>query len=85
MDRYNAECIINNYLTVVAGIFEEISRLTADIENWNIEFEDVGKRIDSLNEFNNEFKAERLLFLDGVYRADSELSLLMREIMLYKA
>lgn len=78
MNRYNAECIVNNYLTVLAGIFGEVSRLTVDIEKWNIEFEDAGKRL-------NESKAERLLFLDGAYRADSTQSLLMREIMLYKA
>ena len=78
MNRYNAECIVNNYLTVLAGIFGEISRLTVDIEKWNIEFEDAGKRL-------NESKVERLLFLDGTYRADSTRSLLMREIMLYKA
>ena len=78
MARYNAECIVNNYLTVLAGIFGEISRLTGDIENWNIEFEDAKNRL-------NEAKAERLLFLDGVFRADSARSLLMREIMLFKA
>jgi len=76
--RYNAECIVNNYLTVLVGIFGEISRLTSDIENWNIEFEDAKDRL-------NKAKAERLMFLDGVFRANSARSLLMREIMLYKA
>ncbi|MDR2711820.1 MAG: hypothetical protein LBB91_01750 [Clostridiales bacterium] len=78
MIRYNAECIVNNYLTVLSGIFGEISRLTAGIEKWNIDFEDAGKHL-------NESKAEQLLFLEGTYRADSARSLLMREIMLYKA
>ena len=78
MDRYNAECIVNNYLAVLAGIFGEISRLTGDIENWKIEFEDAKNRL-------NEAKTTRLLFLDGVYRADNARSLLMRDIMLYKA
>ena len=77
-ETYSAECMVNNYLTVLSGIFGEINRLTGDIERWNIEFEDAKDRL-------NESKAERLLFLDGVYRADSARSLLMRELMLYKA
>jgi hypothetical protein len=78
LNRYNAECTVNNYITVIAGIFGEIHRLTADIENWNIEFEDANKRLTFS-------KADKLLFFDGPYRAGNARSLLMKEIMLYKS
>ncbi|MDR0273083.1 MAG: hypothetical protein LBI27_07185 [Clostridiales bacterium] len=76
--RYNAECIINNYLMALAGVFGEIYRLTADIENWNVEFEDAGNRL-------TPSKADKLLSFDGAYRAGNARVLLMREIMLYKS
>ena len=75
---YNAECILNNYLTMLAGIFGEISRLTGDIEHWNIEFDDAANRLDGI-------KIERLLCFGGVYLASNARNLLMREIMLYKS
>jgi hypothetical protein len=78
IDKYNAECIVNNYMMVLAGIFGEIHRLTADIDSWNIEFEDAKNRL-------TPSKADKLLFLDGAYRAGNARVLLMREIMLYKA
>ncbi|MDR1705466.1 MAG: hypothetical protein LBS19_12375 [Clostridiales bacterium] len=78
LDSYNAECIVNNYIMVLAGIFGEIYRLTADIESWNIEFEDARSRLDNS-------KADKLLFFDGAYRAGNARVSLMREIMLYKA
>jgi hypothetical protein len=78
LDSYNAACIVNNYIMVLAGIFGEIHRLTADIENWNIEFEDASNRL-------TPSKADKLLFFDGTYRAGNARVLLMREIMLYKA
>jgi hypothetical protein len=78
LDSYNAECIVNNYIMVLAGIFGEIHRLTADIESFNIEFDDAANRL-------TPSKADKLLFLDGAYRAGNARVLLMREIMLYKA
>jgi hypothetical protein len=78
LDSYNAECIVNNYIMVLAGIFGEIHRLTADIESFNIEFDDATNRL-------TPSKADKLLFFDGAYRAGNARVLLMREIMLYKA
>jgi hypothetical protein len=63
---------------VLAGIFGEIHRLTADIESFNIEFDDAANRLIPS-------KADKLLFFDGPYRAGNARVLLMREIMLYKA
>ncbi len=77
LDRYNAECIVNNFMMVLAGIFGEVHRLTSDIESWNIEFEDAGNRL-------TPSKADKLLYFDGAYRAGNARVLLMREIMLYK-
>ncbi len=77
IDRYNAECIVNNFMMVLAGVFGEVHRLTADIERWNIEFDDAAKRL-------TDSKAEKLLYFDGAYRAGNARVLLMREIMLYK-
>ncbi|MDR0974593.1 MAG: hypothetical protein LBL80_02745 [Ruminococcus sp.] len=78
LDSYNASCIVNNYIMVLAGIFGEIHRLTADIESFNIEFDDAANRL-------TPSKADKLLFFDGAYRAGNARVLLMREIMLYKA
>jgi hypothetical protein len=78
LDSYNAACIVNNYIMVLAGIFGEIHRLTADIESFNIEFDDAANRL-------TPSKADKLLFFDGAYRAGNARVLLMREIMLYKA
>ncbi len=77
IDRYNAECVVNNFMMVLAGVFGEIHRLTADQGCWNIEFEDAGNRL-------TDSKAEKLLYFDGAYRAGNARVLLMREIMLYK-
>jgi len=76
--KYNAECISNNYCIAIVNIFGEISRLTSDINNWNIEFEDAKNRL-------TPSKADKLLVFDGAYRASNTRSLLMREIMLYKS
>jgi hypothetical protein len=78
INRYNAECVVNNYIMVIAGIFGEIYRLTSDIEHWNVEFEDAKNRL-------TPSKADKLLFFDGAYRASNARNLLMKEIMLYKS
>ena len=76
--RYNAECVINNFMMVIAGIFGEIYRITEEIEHWNIEFEDAKERL-------SDPKCDRLLGFDGPYRASNARHLLLRELMLYKA
>lgn len=75
---YNAECAINCYIMVLAGIFGEIHRFTEDIERWNIEFDDAGNRL-------TKSKANRLIYIDGVYQAGKARVQLMRELMLYKS
>lgn len=76
--RYNAECVVNNYMAILARVFGAIHRQTAEIERWNIEFEDAKNRMTWP-------KANRLLGFNGPYRAENALCLLMRELMLYKA
>jgi hypothetical protein len=78
LDKHDAECIIKNYITVLAGIFGAISRLTADIHNFNIEFCDASDRLSNS-------KADKHLFFDGPNRRSSALSQLMRELFLYKS
>ena len=78
MARNNAECVVNNYMMILAGIFGEIHRITADIDQWNIEFEDAKNRLSGQ-------KCSRLLGFDGAYRQGSARHLLMKELMLYKA
>ena len=77
IDKYNAECIINNFIMAVAQIIKEISILTADIGVWNIEFKEAAERLTGS-------KADNLLSLEGIYRSGSARMLLMRELMLYK-
>jgi len=62
---------------LLADIFGEIARLTGDILNWNIEFEDAKDRLSGP-------KCDRLLGFSGAYRQGNERQLLVRELMLYK-
>jgi hypothetical protein len=78
LTHFNAACIIDNYMMVLSGIFGEIHRLTADIEHWNIEFEDAGNRL-------TDSKADKLIYMDGAYQAGCVRNRLMRELMLYKS
>ncbi|MCL1903429.1 MAG: hypothetical protein FWF94_03315 [Oscillospiraceae bacterium] len=77
---YNAECIVNNYIMVIASIFGEIYRMTANIENWNIEFEDAKNRL-----VKSKTKSNNLLYFDGIHRAGVARHLLIKELMLYKS
>jgi len=80
IDTFNAECVVNNYMMVLSGIFGDIRRIISNIIDWNIEFEDARNRLNA-----DKTKAERLLFLSGPYRESSVRHLLMQQIMLYKA
>ena len=78
LNRFNAESVVNNYLIFLTSIFGEIYRLTADIDQWNIEFEDAKNRL-------SRQKSERILGFEGAYRAGNTRNLLLRQLMLYKA
>lgn len=78
LDHYNAECIVSNWLVVLAGITGAICRLTSGIGLWNIEFCDANDRL-------NDSKLDKLLLLDGPHRAATTRDLLIREIMFYKS
>jgi hypothetical protein len=75
--EYNASAIVSNFLLLQAGIFAEVSRLTGDIEQWNVEFGDANERL-------TESKKDKLLNFDGGYRSANARVNLMKEIMLYR-